>query len=273
MCAPTIPPYAANRRTHGIHAEPITFGLKIAIGLRKIAHIGRFREPPPNGRRKIPAPSGNASHLGPERKNVSANGLGLALLASLHNHSARPPCAVSQRLALSRTLEKIALKSPSPAHRSPRSRRTLQWRAARSSAMLISATRSLANRFCGLARLVRSNMLAAFENIALWTTRHFSQFRRTRPFFRSTILVATCFEGIDHGPPPPAPDARFPDRMMRNLESHSRLIYSDSCCRFWWRRACRGTMLTRRPGKRHGRVGIRHQFPGACFEDVRIRRF
>jgi len=67
-----------NRRTHGIHAEPITFGLKIANWFAENQrNIGRFpRSRRPNGRRKDFRRLGNASHLGPEMEERICKRLG-----------------------------------------------------------------------------------------------------------------------------------------------------------------------------------------------------
>jgi adenylosuccinate lyase len=79
-------------------------------------------------------------------------------------------------------------------------------------------------QICGLARLVRSNMLAAFENIALWHERDISHSSVERIILPdSTILVdymlskMTAIVGQMRV---------FPERMMRNLESTHGLIYS-----------------------------------------------
>jgi adenylosuccinate lyase len=79
-------------------------------------------------------------------------------------------------------------------------------------------------QICGLARLVRSNMLAAFEDVALWHERDISHSSVERIILPdSTILVdymlakMTTIIG----------DMRiFPERMLRNLESTHGLVYS-----------------------------------------------
>jgi len=72
-------------RTHGIHAEPITFGLKIANWFaenqRNIARSAPAAAQMAVG--KISGAVGNASHLGPESKSASVNASGLSLLLSL----------------------------------------------------------------------------------------------------------------------------------------------------------------------------------------------
>jgi adenylosuccinate lyase len=79
-------------------------------------------------------------------------------------------------------------------------------------------------QICGLARLVRSNMLAAFENIALWHERDISHSSVERIILPdSTILVDYMLSKMSAVI---GQMGVFPERMMRNLESTQGLIYS-----------------------------------------------
>jgi adenylosuccinate lyase len=79
-------------------------------------------------------------------------------------------------------------------------------------------------QICGLARLVRSNMLAAYENIPLWNERDISHSSVERVILPdSTILVDYMLNKMAKI----VGDMRvFPKRMLRNLESTHGLIYS-----------------------------------------------
>src|SRR5258707_5843984 len=79
-------------------------------------------------------------------------------------------------------------------------------------------------QICGLARLVRSNMLAAFENVALWHERDISHSSVERIILPdSTILVDYMLSKMSAI----LGQMRvFPERMMRNLESTHCLVYS-----------------------------------------------
>jgi adenylosuccinate lyase len=216
-------------RTHGVHAEPITFGLKIANWFAENQrNIGRFRaaaEQMAVG--KISGAVGNASHLGTEMEERICKRLGLqaAPVASQVIQRDRHAQYLSSLALIAATLEKIALEI-----------RHLQRTEVReaeepfggdqrgSSAMPHKRNPVNAEQICGLARLVRSNMLAAFENIALWHERDISHSSVERVILPdSTILVdymlskMTAIIGQMRV---------FPERMLRNLESAHGLVYS-----------------------------------------------
>jgi len=216
-------------RTHGVHAEPITFGLKIANWFAENQrNIGRFRaaaEQMAVG--KISGAVGTASHLGTEMEERICERLGLqvAPVASQVIQRDRHAQYLSALALIAATLEKIALEI-----------RHLQRTEVReaeepfggdqrgSSAMPHKRNPVSSEQICGLARLVRSNMLAAFENIALWHERDISHSSVERVILPdSTILVdymlskMTAIIGQMRV---------FPERMLRNLQSTRGLVYS-----------------------------------------------
>src|SRR5216117_4506134 len=91
-------------------------------------------------------------------------------------------------------------------------------------ASMLERTRRARPQICGLARLVRSNMLAAFENVALWHERDISHSSVERIILPdSTILVdymldrtATLVEKM----------FVYPKRMLENLNLMKGLIFS-----------------------------------------------
>jgi adenylosuccinate lyase len=216
-------------RTHGIHAEPITFGLKVANWFAENErNQERFRDAAAQmAVGKISGAVGNAAHLGPEMEERICRRLGLnvAPVASQVIQRDRHAQYVSSLALIAATLEKIALEI-----------RHLQRTEVReveepfggeqrgSSAMPHKRNPVTCEQICGLARVVRSNMLAAYENVALWHERDISHSSVERIILPdSTILVdymlakMTVIVG----------EMRvFPERMLRNLESSQGLVYS-----------------------------------------------
>jgi adenylosuccinate lyase len=216
-------------RTHGIHAEPITFGLKIANWFAENQrNIARFRDAAAQmAVGKISGAVGSASHLGPDMEERICQRLGLqvAPVASQVIQRDRHAQYLSSLALIAATLEKIALEI-----------RHLQRTEVReveepfggeqrgSSAMPHKRNPVTSEQICGLARLVRSNMIAAFENVALWHERDISHSSVERVILPdSTILVdymlakmTTVFVNM----------RVFPERMQRNLEMTHGLVYS-----------------------------------------------
>jgi adenylosuccinate lyase len=216
-------------RTHGIHAEPITFGLKIANWFAENQrNIARFREAAAQmAVGKISGAVGNASHLGPEIEERICRKLGLkaAPVASQVIQRDRHAHYLSVLALIAATLETIALEVR---HLQRTEVRELEEPFAAeqrgSSAMPHKRNPVTAEQICGLARLVRSNMIAAYENIALWHERDISHSSVERVILPdSTILVDYMLAKMNTI----VGEMRvFPKRMLRNLESTRGLIYS-----------------------------------------------
>jgi adenylosuccinate lyase len=182
-------------RTHGIHAEPITFGLKLAIWWDEIErHRARFKYTAEQIRvGKISGAVGTFAHIGPEAEENICRRLGLkeapvssqVLSRDLHAHY------IATLAGIAASLEKIALEI-----------RHLQRTEVReaeepfapgqkgSSAMPHKKNPIVCEQICGLARVVRANAQAAFENVALWHERDISHSSVERVILPdSTILV------------------------------------------------------------------------------------
>ena len=216
-------------RTHGIHAEPITFGLKIANWFAENQrNIARFRDAAEQlAVGKVSGAVGNASHLGPEMEERICRRLGLkvAPVASQVIQRDRHAHYLSSLALIAAMLEKIALEI-----------RHLQRTEVReveepfggeqrgSSAMPHKRNPVTCEQVCGLARLVRSNMLAAYEDVGLWHERDISHSSVERVILPdSTILIDYMLNKMTTV----VGEMRvFPDRMLRNLESTHGLIYS-----------------------------------------------
>ncbi len=166
-------------RTHGIHAEPITFGLKLALWYDELQRdLSRFSGAAEGMRvGKISGAVGTFGHIGPQAEERICQRLGLrpAPIASQVISRDRHANYVAALALIAATLEKIALEI-----------RHLQRTEVReaeepfsegqkgSSAMPHKRNPVTCEQICGLARVVRGNVQPAFENIALWHERDIS---------------------------------------------------------------------------------------------------
>ncbi len=182
-------------RTHGIHAEPITFGLKLALWWDEIErHRRRFAAAAEEIRvGKLSGAVGTLAHISPAAEEKICARLGLraapvtsqVLSRDLHAHY------LATLAGLAASLEKIALEI-----------RHLQRTEVReaeepfavgqkgSSAMPHKRNPIVCEQICGLARVVRANAQAGFENVALWHERDISHSSVERIILPdSTILI------------------------------------------------------------------------------------
>jgi adenylosuccinate lyase len=166
-------------RTHGIHAEPITFGLKLALWYDEVRrNLTRFAAAAEDMRvGKISGVVGTFGHIGPQAEERICQRLGLrpAAIASQVISRDRHANYIATLALVAATLEKIALEV-----------RHLQRTEVReaeepfapgqkgSSAMPHKRNPVTCEQICGLARVVRGNVQPAFENIALWHERDIS---------------------------------------------------------------------------------------------------
>jgi adenylosuccinate lyase len=216
-------------RTHGIHAEPIMFGLKLALWYDETGrNLERLRAAAEEMRvGKISGAVGTFAHTGPEAEERICEKLGLkpALISSqviARDRHAQYACVLA---LITATLEKIALEV-----------RHLQRTEVReaeepfsagqkgSSAMPHKRNPITCEQICGLARVVRANCQAAFENIALWHERDISHSSVERVILPdSTILTDYLLARTTAL----VRDLRvYPERMRRNLELTRGLIFS-----------------------------------------------
>jgi adenylosuccinate lyase len=216
-------------RTHGIHAEPITFGLKIANWFAENQrNIARFRDAAHNMEfGKISGAVGNASHLGPEIEEKICRKLGLQVtpVATQVIQRDRHAQYLSVLALIAASLEKIALEIRHLQRTEVREAEEHFGNEQRgSSAMPHKRNPITSEQICGLARLVRGNMVAAYENIALWHERDISHSSVERVILPdSTILVDYMLSKMTQL----VSQMRvFPERMIRNLESTHGLVFS-----------------------------------------------
>lgn len=212
-----------------MHAEPITFGLKVANWFAENQrNQQRFRDASAQmAIGKISGAVGNASHLGPEIEERICKRLGLAVapVASQVIQRDRHAHYLSSLALVSATLEKIALEIRHLQRTEVReAEEPFGGEQRGSSAMPHKRNPVTCEQICGLARVVRSNLLASFENVALWHERDISHSSVERIILPdSTILVDYMLAKMTTI----IADMRvFPERMLRNLESTHGLVFS-----------------------------------------------
>jgi len=216
-------------RTHGIHAEPITLGCKIAIwyaeSQRNLERLKFAAEQLRVG--KISGAVGMYGHSTPELEERICAKLGLAPAPITSQVISRDRHAhyVCTLAVIAASLEKIALEV-----------RGLQRTEVReveeyfapgqkgSSAMPHKRNPVTSEQICGLARVVRANAQAALENVALWHERDISHSSVERVILPdSTILADYLLEKTMK-----LVETMFvyPERMIENLNQMKGLIYS-----------------------------------------------
>jgi adenylosuccinate lyase len=216
-------------RTHGIHAEPITFGLKIANWFSENQrNIARFHEAAQGLEfGKISGAVGNAAHLGPEIEEKICHRLGLQVTAVASQVIQRDRHAhyMNALALIAATLEKIALEIRHLQRTEVREAEEPFSSEQRGSSVMPHKRNPVSSeQICGLARLVRSNMMAAYENVALWHERDISHSSVERVILPdSTILVDYM---LDKMTAILSQMRVFPERMLRNLELTKGLVYS-----------------------------------------------
>jgi len=216
-------------RTHGVHAEPITFGLKVANWYAENQrNIARFAEAAEQMRvGKISGAVGNASHLGPqiEEQICARLGLNVAPIASQVIQRDRHAHYISTLALIAATLEKIAIEIRHLQRTEVReAEEPFGGEQRGSSAMPHKRNPVTCEQVSGLARIVRSNMIAAFENIGLWHERDISHSSVERIILPdSTILIDYMLAKMTAV----VADMRvFPARMKKNLDATQGLVFS-----------------------------------------------
>jgi len=216
-------------RTHGVHAEPITFGLKLANWYsengRNIARMERAAEEMAVG--KISGAVGTFAHVGPEVEEAICAKLGLkpAAISSQVIQRDRHAYYLSTLAVIAASLEKIALEIRSLQRTEVREVEEYFSAGQKgSSAMPHKRNPVGCEQICGLSRVVRTNAQAALENVALWHERDISHSSVERVILPdSTILTDYLLDRTRR-----TVDKLFvyPDRMRANLEMTRGLIFS-----------------------------------------------
>jgi adenylosuccinate lyase len=216
-------------RTHGIHAEPTTFGLKLLLWYSEIQrNLTRFDAAAEDLRvGKLSGAVGTFGHLKPEHEEAICNQLGLkpVAIATQVVQRDRHAAYISALAILCSTLDKIATEIRHLQRTEVReAEEFFSEKQKGSSAMPHKRNPITSEQISGLARVVRANAQAAFENVALWHERDISHSSAERVILPdSTILADYLLAKTDDL------IARllvYPARMLRNLESTGGLIFS-----------------------------------------------
>lgn len=216
-------------RTHGIHAEPTTFGLKMALWWDELRrHVERLK----SARKglsvgKISGAVGTHATVSPEIEKSVCENLGLepALVSNQIIQRDRHAHMVTTLALIAASLEKFATEI-----------RSLQRTEVReveepfgsgqtgSSSMPHKRNPELSERVCGLARLIRGHAITSLENVALWHERDISHSSAERLIIPDSFLaldyILDIFNGVISGL------SVYPDRMWSNIESTRGLIFS-----------------------------------------------
>jgi adenylosuccinate lyase len=216
-------------RTHGIHAEPITFGFKVAGWVaeldRAIARLEGGRSEVAVG--KLSGPVGTHSSIDPRVEEYVCAKLGLVVdpvstqVVSRDRHAAfmnalAVAAASMERVALEvrhlQRTEVAEVLEPFGAEQKG------------SSAMPHKRNPVLAERICGLARLVRGYAATELENVALWDERDISHSSVERVVFPDACCVVD-FMALELTRVLAGLEVR-PERMARNLDAGGGVVYS-----------------------------------------------
>ena len=216
-------------RTHGIHAEPITFGLKVANWYAEMSrNIARFERAAEEMRvGKLSGAVGNLAHLDPEMEEKICKRLGLeaAPISSQVIQRDRHAYYVATLAVIVSTLDKIATEIRHLQRTEVReAEEYFSEKQKGSSAMPHKRNPVTFEQISGLARVVRGNAQAAFENVPLWHERDISHSSVERVILPdSTILTDYLLQKTAN-----LMDTLlvYPKRMMKNLESTGGLVFS-----------------------------------------------
>jgi adenylosuccinate lyase len=216
-------------RTHGIHAEPTSFGLTFALAYdemrRNCERLQRAREAVAVG--KISGAVGAFAHLDPvvEEKVCARLGLRPAPVSTQIIQRDTYAEYLSTLAIIASSLERIALQVR---HWQRTEVREAQERFTKgqkgSSAMPHKRNPIISERICGMARVVRANSLVGLENIALWHERDISHSSAERVVLPDSSIAldymlhkaTSLVDGL----------VVYPERMLENLNATRGLIFS-----------------------------------------------
>ena len=216
-------------RTHGVHAEPMTMGLRFALWWDEMQRQKERLTDAIEGLRvgMVSGAVGTHATVPPsvEERVCQELGLKVAKISNQIIQRDRHAHFMSTLALIAASLEKFATEI-----------RALQRTELHeleepfgqgqtgSSSMPHKRNPELAERICGLARLIRGNSVTALENVALWGERDISHSSAERIILPDSCLaldyILSIFSRIIEGL------RVFPDRMMENIESSLGLVFS-----------------------------------------------
>jgi adenylosuccinate lyase len=216
-------------RTHGVHAEPTTFGLKLAVWAfeldRARGRLARALEGVRVG--KLSGAVGNYAATDPELERLACERLGLEAEPAATQVVQRDRHAelLTTLAVVAASLERFALEIRHLARTEVGEVEEPFGKGQKgSSAMPHKRNPVVAERICGLARVVRAGALVGLENVALWHERDISHSSAERVTIPDSFLAldymldrfAWLVEGL----------VVKPERMRKNLESSRGLFFS-----------------------------------------------
>src|SRR5438067_292757 len=216
-------------RTHGIHAEPITFGLKLANWYSELQrNLARFRRAAEEMRvGKLSGAVGNLAHLEPELEEKICARLVLqaAAISSQVIQRDRHAYFLTTLAVIASTLDKIATEIRHLQRTEVReAEEFFSEKQKGSSAMPHKRNPITSEQISGLARVIRANAQVAFENIALWHERDISHSSAERVILPDSTILADYL--LAKTEDLIAKLLVYPARMLKNLESTGGLIFS-----------------------------------------------
>ena len=216
-------------RTHGVHAEPITFGLKMALWWdemrRNRERLAQAKQAIAVG--KVSGPVGTHATVPPSVEALVCRRLGLqpAAVSSQVLQRDRHAQFVTTLALVAASLEKFATEIRGL-------QRTEVHEVAEafpegqpgSSSMPHKRNPELSERVCGMARLMRGHAVTALENVALWGERDISHSSAERVILPDSCLaldyILDLFAGVIRNM------SVYPERMRQNMESTGGVVFS-----------------------------------------------
>jgi adenylosuccinate lyase len=216
-------------RTHGVHAEPTTFGMKLLLWYSEMGrNLNRFNAAAEDMRvGKISGAVGAFGKLKPAHEAAILTELGLqpALISTQVLQRDRHAAYITTLAVLCSTLDKMALEIRHLQRTEVREAEEFFSAGQKgSSAMPHKRNPITCENICGLARVVRGNAQVALEDVALWHERDISHSSAERVILPDTTILAdylldktsTLIERL----------LVYPTRMLKNLESTNGLVFS-----------------------------------------------
>jgi len=216
-------------RTHGVHAEPITFGLKMALWTEEMKrNAQRLAEAKKNiSVGKISGAVGTYATVPPQVEKIACAKLGLAPapISSQIIQRDRHAQFLTTLAIIASSLEKFATEIRGLQRTEVREvEEPFEEGQTGSSAMPHKRNPELCERICGLARLIRGHALTSLENIALWHERDISHSSTERIILPDSCLaldyMLSIFTSIMKGL------KVYPENMRRNIEITQGLVFS-----------------------------------------------
>jgi adenylosuccinate lyase len=216
-------------RTHGVHAEPTTFGLKMALWTeemkRNAQRLAEARENISVG--KISGAVGTYATVPPQVEEIACARVGLtpAPISSQIIQRDRHAQFLTTLAIIASSLEKFATEIRGLQRTEVREvEEPFEAGQTGSSAMPHKRNPELCERVCGLARLIRGYALTSLENIALWHERDISHSSTERIILPDSCLaldyMLSMFTSIMKGL------KVYPENMRRNTEITQGVIFS-----------------------------------------------